>query len=92
MSDRSGTYAIANLYDKGLSWGEAACSELTSLKSIAVPIGDPLARVVVFDPDLNADGKIDEADFVILMSHWEETGPGIEGDINQDGIVNITDW
>jgi hypothetical protein len=51
----------------------------------------PLSRC-----DLDADGDVDTADFVILTSHWLETGcaePNWCGgaDLNRDGVVDTND-
>ncbi|MDT7708145.1 MAG: Dockerin type domain [Pseudonocardiales bacterium] len=41
--------------------------------------------------DLNRDGQVDCADKSILMSQYQQTGPGHSADLNHDDIVNITD-
>ncbi len=50
--------AMLNLYVHGLSWGEAALSAVPRLGYMSTPIGDPLATVQVFDPDLDGDGFV----------------------------------
>ncbi|HEY4309183.1 MAG TPA: dockerin type I repeat-containing protein [Pirellulales bacterium] len=43
--------------------------------------------------DLNQDGKVNQADYAILTSHWLQTGvTGANGDLSGDGTVNITDF
>jgi hypothetical protein len=46
--------------------------------------------------DLNCDGKVNLADFGILLSFWEKDPSGAGSckspDINQDGAVNLTDF
>jgi len=46
--------------------------------------------------DLDADGDVDTADFVILAAHWLEIGCGEPdwcggADLNRDGVVDIND-
>jgi hypothetical protein len=41
--------------------------------------------------DVNSDGVIDISDFVLVGSHFGETGGGIVGDVNRDGVVDISD-
>ena len=41
--------------------------------------------------DVNSDGVVDIADFVLVGSHFGETGEGIVGDVNKDGVVDIVD-
>ena len=42
--------------------------------------------------DLNRDGFIDWLDTLVIRQHWLEVGVGIEGDLNNDGIVNFRDF
>lgn len=42
--------------------------------------------------DLNCDGKVNLADFSILMYYWNSRLPNIRADINKDGIVNLIDF
>jgi hypothetical protein len=41
--------------------------------------------------DVNSDGVVDIADFVLVGSHFGEKGEGILGDVNKDGVVDIVD-
>jgi hypothetical protein len=41
--------------------------------------------------DLNGDGKINSADYVILRRNWLTAGPCL-ADINQDGVVDMNDY
>ena len=41
--------------------------------------------------DVNNDGVIDIADFVLVGKHFGETGEGIVGDVNNDGVVDMVD-
>ena len=79
-------FVIPNLYEHSLSWGEAVWTGLEHNSyddKYLTPIGDPLARVIVYDPDVDANGVIDVFDVQLVM-----TG---EFDINQDGIVDEDD-
>ncbi|MEM7229171.1 MAG: hypothetical protein AAF432_10190 [Planctomycetota bacterium] len=49
---------MLNLYEHNLTWAEAAYSIMPEVASIYTPIGDPLAKVTVIDPDLNGDGDV----------------------------------
>ena len=49
----------------------------------------------VYGPaDINHDLKVDNYDLSILLSHWSQktTGGQLNGDLNGDGIVNVTDF
>lgn len=41
--------------------------------------------------DINKDGTVDEYDFAIMMSQWEEAGLNLTADLNDDNIVNEYD-
>ncbi len=41
--------------------------------------------------DLNADGKVNILDLVLVANQIGETGDGLSGDVNMDGKVNILD-
>lgn len=46
-----------------------------------------------FYGDVTGDGKIDEDDAEIIDEHWGQSVPvGTNGDINEDGLVNFSDW
>lgn len=87
-------FVVANLYEHGLTWGEAIWSGMRSFSTTAVPIGDPLARVKVYDPDINQDGVVDIDDLMIVMASFgscpTEPDP-CPADINGDGVVDVED-
>jgi len=41
--------------------------------------------------DLNADGKVNLTDLMILKDNFGQTGVGLPGDISGDGLVDLTD-
>jgi lysophospholipase L1-like esterase len=47
--------------------------------------------VDISEYDLNADGLVDWSDVSIMHAYWLQSGPGIEGDFNGDGVVNALD-
>jgi hypothetical protein len=87
-------YVIINFFEHGLSWGESILTGLFSLHSTTVPIGDPLAVVKVYDPDIDQDGDVDVDDLLLVQNAW---GPcpsppdPCPSDINRDGVVNVDD-
>lgn len=42
--------------------------------------------------DINANGRVDLADFNILKTNFGQNGTYDEGDINRDGVVNLADF
>jgi hypothetical protein len=47
---------------------------------------------IVYDKaDLNHDGCVNFLDYVKLAGNWQETGPGLNGDVNEDEIVDYKD-
>lgn len=82
-------FVIANLYEYGMSWGEAIWSGIQNLGDVGCPIGDPLARVVVYDPDVVPGGVIDSQDVAFVIAHWGEEGS--EADIDGDHDVDQDD-
>lgn len=89
-------YILAALYQRNRTWAEAVYAGLNF--SIATwpqvgdvtPIGDPLARVTVFDPDVNRDYVVDEQDLelaqIAITSHSPSTA-----DVNMDGQFDAQD-
>lgn len=49
-------------------------------------------KVLAASADLNGDGKVDSADYNLLLNNFGKSGTGITGDINGDGTVNIYDY
>ena len=48
--------------------------------------------VVVYNKaDLNHDGRANFLDYAKLAGRWRETGPGLDGDVNEDQIVDYKD-
>lgn len=77
------------LYMRGLSFAESAYLGIPRLGTTATSVGDPLARVVAFDPDVDDDRIIGQNDILIVEAHIGQPGP--VGDVNRDGIVNVAD-
>lgn len=77
---------VANLYEYGMSWGESVFSSMPRLGGIQAAIGDPLATVTVYDPDLNGDGYVDEVDLLLFL-----IGAAPGADINGDGVIDGED-
>ena len=42
--------------------------------------------------DINGDGRVDLADFNLLMAAWGVTGTNIAADVNHDGTVGLLDF
>src|SRR6266576_3699673 len=42
--------------------------------------------------DLNGDGSVSIADFIILASNFNSPGDWSKGDLNGDGLVTISDF
>lgn len=75
-------HTIPNLYEHGLSWGEAAWTGLW-YDDLFTPVGDPLARVTVYDPDVTGDGVVDATDLAAVLAG--------EHDVNGDGFFDMDD-
>ena len=80
----------------GLSWGEASLASLPYLGQYQTVIGDPLATITAYDPDISGpdqvpDRKVDHYDLALLQQQYGQSGFGLEADINGDGIVNGLD-
>ncbi len=43
-------------------------------------------------PDLTGDGFVTEADISAFADSWLQTGPGLSGDFDGDGKVDLIDW
>lgn len=72
-------------------WGESVLASLANLGQNQVPLGDPLARLTTYNPDLTGDHKINAADLSIVNAQMGQAGPGLQGDINMDGVVSAAD-
>ena len=53
---------------------------------IGIHFGNPV------DPDINADGAVDLADFAILAANFNTPGTFEQGDINLDGLISMNDF
>ena len=87
-------YVMVNLYEHGLSWGEAVYTSLSFLGQWQTPIGDPLATVTVHDPDVDGDLAVDTRDLLAVKAQWgpcPDPPASCDADINRDGIVDIED-
>jgi hypothetical protein len=42
--------------------------------------------------DIDDNGFIDWLDVLAMSNNWLDSGPGIEGDVNNDGVVDFTDF
>ena len=94
-----GVFVIMNATAQNLS-GMSTFSIINAL--IVVP-GGIESRLVIQNAsilveslslyDLNGDGRINILDFILVASHWGETGlPGWSvADLNTDGVINILD-
>jgi hypothetical protein len=80
---------FSNFFVAGLSWGEAVYTALPVLGQYQTPIGDPLARVIAYDADINDDRLVDLNDLSLVLAQMGTSGP--EGDINEDGWVDESD-
>lgn len=52
---------------------------------------EPLVPLVVNDPDLNTDGRVDIQDFAILAANWHRPAQIGDPDINHDGQTDAED-
>jgi hypothetical protein len=85
-----------NFLVRRLTWGESALSYLPVLGQFQAPIGDPLADLTVFNPDITGpngepDRIVDQPDRNLVNQQFGKTGPGWARDINQDNVVNAAD-
>jgi len=63
-------------------------------KDITGPRPQPYLEIVaiVYDKaDLNHDGCVNFLDYAKLAGDWQETGPVLDGDVNEDEIVDYRD-
>ncbi|MDD5326714.1 MAG: choice-of-anchor Q domain-containing protein [Phycisphaerae bacterium] len=44
-----------------------------------------------WQPDLNGDEFVDFDDFAMLSANWQKSGAGLDGDLDNNGIVNTED-
>ena len=87
-------YMADNLYNHGLTWGEASLSGIGILGSEGAPVGDPLARVRVLSPDVNHDQSVDEVDFALVIAHIGRDPSQIvfiDPDVDGNGVIDMTD-
>jgi len=50
-----------------------------------------VVAIVYDEADLNHDGCVNFLDYAKLAGDWQETGPGVGGDVNEDEIVDYKD-
>ena len=50
-----------------------------------------VVAVVYDDTDLNHDGWVNFLDYAELVGDWQETGPGLGGDVNKDETIDYRD-
>ena len=77
---------VVNMLDHGLTFAEAAWSALPALSWQNIPVGDPLARIILSDGapfDRNGDNTIDLEDLYVFHS--------LPLDHDCDGMVNDDD-
>ncbi len=87
-------YMADNLYNNGLTWGEASLSGIGMLGSEGAPVGDPLARVRVLSPDVNHDQSVNDVDFALVIAHLGHDPSQIvliDPDVDGNGIVDMVD-
>lgn len=64
--------------------GNTATSSNRTFTTVALP--------TYAGTDINQDGRVDILDVSMMISVWNQTGPGLgRNDINGDGVVNILD-
>lgn len=83
---------MENLYQHGLTFAEAAYASLPVLSWQHIPLGDPLARVLVLPEvpgDINGDGIVDAADLGLLISAFGTSA--VAPDLNGDCAVDAAD-
>ena len=76
-----------NLYERGLTWAEASASGVSG--RLETVIGDPLARVTVYNPDLDDDGIVYFDDVNLMLASISASN--LEHDLNGDGVVDLDD-
>jgi hypothetical protein len=80
----------------GDHYAKAAYTATSSGNLIKSPLSQSLPFVIgqgsskFLTADLNRDGKVNLADFSMLLFYWGSRGP--TGDINEDGKVNLADF
>lgn len=52
----------------------------------------PCANMGRYAGDLDGDGVIGWGDVKVICDHWLQTGPAVEGDLNNDQTVNFPDF
>ncbi len=78
-----------NFYCNGLCWAEAAYTSLPYLGQYQTPIGNPMALIMAYNPDLDGDRIVGMSDLAIVLANLNTSGPA--GDINGDGWVDDDD-
>jgi hypothetical protein len=102
-SSLSITNILANLYIEGFTWAEAYWNAAPHLARHMTPVGDPLARVKIVNPDIakpgadpndppvsGRDRKVDQNDFD-LFDEVYEPNQNPAADFNGDEVVNGVD-
>lgn len=85
------SHAIANFYEHRLSWGEAVWTSITP-GFVLTPLGDPLARIKVYDADVNGDGMVNIQDLLAVLYAFGACGDfDCPYDVNQDSMVDASD-
>jgi hypothetical protein len=83
--------AFKSLYVEGRQWGEVALGSLKQIGWMYVPLGDPLATVTTYSPDVVEDHMIDDQDLEYVEQAMVSPTPDPAADINGDGFFNAVD-
>jgi hypothetical protein len=92
-----GTYTEPNCFVAGLEPGTDYFWRVDEGWGRFCPLGIGITykgdvwRFTTKPPDFNNDGSINFLDYAILAKDWMETGPGLEGDIRKDNVVDYKD-
>ncbi len=83
---QTGQHTAKAMFELRESDDSVLSSSFSRAKSffVGVPAEDDLSA------DLNGDGKVNIADFSILLFHWGTSSP--EADVNEDGSVGLPDF
>lgn len=86
---------FAVLYGSQRTWAEAFYASLPFVETWPrvlplTPIGDPVARPVVGNPDLNGDGAVTFTDLALMSTAMLTLEPPT-ADLNADGLIDVTD-
>jgi len=83
----------SRIQNRRYSWSALQLESLESRDLLAGDVAPPVGGVLGLRSDLDGNGLVDFADFLILSGSYDESPlPEPNGDINADGAVNFHDF